>query len=85
MALVELRGVTKVYRKGDQTITPLDGVDLDVEKGDLLSLMGASGTGKSTFLNLIETIFPIRVCATSVRPIRATPSSKRTHRSPSTS
>jgi len=56
MALVELREVTKVYRKGDQTITPLDGVDLDVSKGDFLSLMGASGTGKSTFLNLIAGI-----------------------------
>ncbi|NQU24050.1 MAG: ABC transporter ATP-binding protein [Candidatus Nealsonbacteria bacterium] len=56
MALVELRGVTKVYRKGDQTITPLDGVDLDIEKSDFLSLMGASGTGKSTFLNLIAGI-----------------------------
>ncbi len=56
MALVELRGVTKVYRKGDQTITPLDGVDLDVQKGDFVALTGASGTGKSTFLNLIAGI-----------------------------
>lgn len=56
MALVELRDVTKVYRKGDQTITPLAGVDLDVHKSEFLSLMGASGTGKSTFLNLIAGI-----------------------------
>jgi putative ABC transport system ATP-binding protein len=56
MALVELRGVTKRYHKGGETITPLDNVSLDVEEGEFLSLMGASGTGKSTLLNLIASI-----------------------------
>lgn len=56
MALVELRNLTKRYHKGGQTITPLDGVGLDVEPGEFLSLMGASGTGKSTLLNLIAGI-----------------------------
>jgi putative ABC transport system ATP-binding protein len=56
MALVEIRNVTKEYRKGDQRITPLKDVTLDVEQGDFLSLMGASGSGKSTLLNLVAGI-----------------------------
>ena len=56
MALVELRGVCKSFRKGDETITPLDHVDLDIEAGEFVSLMGPSGTGKSTLLNLVSGI-----------------------------
>ncbi len=56
MALIEIKNVTKRYHKGDETITPLDGVSLNIEQGEFLSLMGASGTGKSTLLNLIASI-----------------------------
>ncbi len=56
MALVEIRNVTKRYHKGGETITPLDDVSLDIEAGQFVSLMGASGTGKSTLLNLIASI-----------------------------
>ena len=56
MPLVEIRGVTKSYRKGDQTITPLHDVGLTVDRGEFLSLMGSSGSGKSTLLNLIAGI-----------------------------
>lgn len=56
MALVELRGVCKSFRKGDEVITPLDNIDLDIEAGEFLSLMGPSGTGKSTLLNLVSGI-----------------------------
>jgi putative ABC transport system ATP-binding protein len=56
MALVEIRNVTKEYRKGGQAIRPLQDLSLDVEKGDFVSLMGASGSGKSTLLNLIAGI-----------------------------
>jgi putative ABC transport system ATP-binding protein len=56
MALVELRNVTKRYHKGGESITPLDDVSLDIEQGEFVSLMGASGTGKSTLLNLIASI-----------------------------
>lgn len=56
MALVELRAVNKSFSKGDETITPLDNIDLDIEAGDFVSLMGPSGTGKSTLLNLVSGI-----------------------------
>ncbi|WP_442509319.1 ABC transporter ATP-binding protein [Novipirellula sp. SH528] len=56
MALLELRGVCKSFRKGDETITPLDNIDLDIQSGEFVSLMGPSGTGKSTLLNLVSGI-----------------------------
>jgi putative ABC transport system ATP-binding protein len=56
MALVEVRNVTKEYRRGEQRIAPLKDVTLDVEQGDFVSLMGASGSGKSTLLNLVAGI-----------------------------
>jgi putative ABC transport system ATP-binding protein len=56
MALLEIRSLTKEFRKGDEKITPLDGVDLDIDEGESVSLMGASGSGKSTLLNAIAGI-----------------------------
>jgi putative ABC transport system ATP-binding protein len=52
-ALVEVRGVTKTYRRGGETIEVLHGVDLDIPRGDFVALMGPSGSGKTTLLNLI--------------------------------
>jgi putative ABC transport system ATP-binding protein len=56
MALIECRGLTRTYHKGETTIKPLDGLDLDVEAGTFLALMGPSGSGKTTLLNLIAGI-----------------------------
>ncbi|WP_417383269.1 ABC transporter ATP-binding protein [Gimesia sp.] len=56
MPLVVINNLTKRYHKGGETITPLDQVSLEIEQGEFLSLMGASGTGKSTLLNLIASI-----------------------------
>src|SRR3989304_55704 len=56
MPLVEIRNLTKEFSKGDEKITPLKEVDLTIEEKDFLSLMGASGTGKSTLMNLLTGI-----------------------------
>lgn len=56
MPLVIIKDLTKKYHKGGESITPLDSVSLTIEQGEFLSLMGASGTGKSTLLNLIASI-----------------------------
>ena len=56
MALVELNNVSKSFSKGDETITPLDNVSLQIHEGEFVSLMGPSGTGKSTLLNLVSGI-----------------------------
>ena len=50
--VIELRGVHKTYRLGQHVIPALRGVDLCVERGELLALTGPSGSGKSTILNL---------------------------------
>ena len=56
MALIELRDVTKSYRRDAIEIPVLDGVSIAVPEGDFLGLMGPSGSGKSTLLNLIAGI-----------------------------
>jgi len=54
--LIEIRSLNKVYRRGDQQIPVLVDIDLNIERGDYVSLMGPSGSGKSTLLNLIAGI-----------------------------
>lgn len=56
MTLIECRGLTREYHRGENVIRPLDGLDLDVPRGDFLALMGPSGSGKTTLLNLIAGI-----------------------------
>ena len=52
-ALIEIRGLTKVYERAKQRIEVLHGIDLDIPDGDFVALMGPSGSGKTTLLNLI--------------------------------
>jgi putative ABC transport system ATP-binding protein len=56
MALIEVRDVSKSYRRDALEIPVLDGVSISVPEGDFLGLMGPSGSGKSTLLNLLAGI-----------------------------
>jgi putative ABC transport system ATP-binding protein len=51
--MIELQGITKVYRTGSQTLEALRGVSLKIGKGEFISIMGPSGSGKSTLMNII--------------------------------
>jgi len=52
-ALIELTGITKVYGKGAAATHALRGIDVRIEEGDFVAVMGASGSGKSTCLNIL--------------------------------
>ena len=52
-AIIELRGVSKHYRRGNEDLAVLSDFDLDVEARDFVAIMGPSGSGKTTLLNLI--------------------------------
>jgi ABC-type lipoprotein export system ATPase subunit len=51
--LIALRGVTKLHRKGQETIHALDGIDFDVAEKGMVAIVGASGSGKSSLLHVI--------------------------------
>ena len=51
--LIELKGINKTYRNGDQELRVLKDIDLEVEKGEFVAIMGPSGSGKSTLMNVI--------------------------------
>jgi len=52
--ILAARGVTKVYRTGAESVTALTAVDLDVPRGQFVSVMGPSGSGKTTLLNCLS-------------------------------
>jgi len=51
--LIEVRGLTKVFGSGPNTFQALRGVDFDVAAGDFVAVMGSSGSGKSTMMNIL--------------------------------
>lgn len=51
--ILEVKKLVKTYGKGDSLVKAVDGVDLDVEEGEFVAIIGASGSGKSTLLHMI--------------------------------
>ena len=52
-ALIEMRRIFKTYQMGDQEVHALRGVDLQIHEGQFVAIMGASGSGKSTMMNIV--------------------------------
>lgn len=52
-SVIDIQGITKIYVNGKLTVPVLHGIDLQVQKGDFVSIMGPSGSGKSTFMNIL--------------------------------
>ena len=56
MAMIECRGISRVYQKGADPVVALEHVNIDIAAGEFVALMGPSGSGKTTLLNLIAGI-----------------------------
>ena len=72
--LVDVKNLSKEYKRGGETLVVLDDLNLEIPKEDYLALMGPSGSGKSTLLNLIGglgwccrwcDVFRIQMCASN--------------------
>lgn len=69
--MIELSGVTRIYREGDRERVVLDAIDLTIEAGEIVAVVGRSGSGKSTLLNLVggvdvPTRGDVRIAGTSI-------------------
>ncbi len=51
--IIQLKGISKIYKMGDSEVNALSDVDLTIERGDFLVIVGPSGSGKSTMMNLV--------------------------------
>ncbi len=56
MKLLECKDVVKIYGKGTNQVTALDGINLAVERGEFAAIIGASGSGKSTLLHILGSV-----------------------------
>ena len=77
-SIIELRGIEKIYRTAQGSVKALDGIDLDIEDGEFLSIIGPSGCGKSTLLRILAGLTNesqgkviIKFSETNGRPINA--------------
>ncbi len=53
MAILQIKELTKIYGKGNTTVTALSGINFNINKGEFVAIIGASGSGKSTLMHLI--------------------------------
>jgi putative ABC transport system ATP-binding protein len=53
MSVIEINNIKKIYHMGDVEVPALNGVSLQIEKGEMVAIMGPSGSGKSTLMNII--------------------------------
>ena len=56
--MVDIRGLTKIYHQGDVEVAALRGVDLQIDKGEFVAVVGPSGSGKSTLFNILGGLTP---------------------------
>lgn len=56
MEILRCEGVEKVFGKGENQVTALNGINLSVEKGEFVAIVGASGSGKSTLLHILGSV-----------------------------
>lgn len=56
MEILKCVGIRKIYGDGENRVVALDGIDLSVEKGEFVAVMGASGSGKSTLLHILGSV-----------------------------
>ncbi len=56
MSLIEVKNAIKTYQTGEDSFNALNCVSLNIEKGEFVAIMGASGSGKSTFMNMLGTL-----------------------------
>ena len=71
--VIQLQGVYRTYEMGDQVLNALDGVDVNISRNEYVAIVGASGSGKSTMMNIIGCLDRIpRVTICSMAPMLAT-------------
>lgn len=56
MEILKCNGIEKVFGKGENQVTALNGINLSIEKGEFVAIVGASGSGKSTLLHILGSV-----------------------------